>query len=60
MMTYLLFEPENSKAKQALLAMNTDYSKTYNAKPKLKIKEKGDDFSLLEEVLRNKYPYNSH
>lgn len=59
MMTYLLFEPENSKAKQALLAMNTDYSKTYNAKPKLKIKEKGDDFSLLEEVLRNKYPYNS-
>ncbi|WP_177760732.1 tetratricopeptide repeat protein [Flavobacterium sp. I3-2] len=59
LMTYLLFEPENAKAKQALISLNEDYSKTYTAKPKLKIKEKGDDFSLLEEVLRNKYPYNS-
>lgn len=59
LMTYLLFEPNSEKATSALMALNKDYSKTYTSKPVLKISDGKEDFSLLEELLRNKYPYNN-
>ena len=60
LMTYLLFNYEGGEALNALKALNVDYSKYYTVKPELKINEGGDDFHFLEEILRNKFPYNKN
>ncbi len=58
LMTYLLFNYNTQNANEALVALNKDFSRSYVNKPTLKIKEGDDDFAMLEEVLRNKFPYN--
>lgn len=58
LMTFLLFNFDSTSANEALVALNKDFSRSYVNKPTLKIKDGADDFSMLEEVLRNKFPYN--
>lgn len=56
LMSYLAIAPEGAGAEQAILKLNAKFGENYLAKSNLVFSEKGDDFSEIEEILRNQLP----
>lgn len=53
LMSYLILSPNGKFAENAILKMNEKYGENFLSKPSLKLSNSGDDFSELDEILRN-------
>ncbi|WP_298153121.1 tetratricopeptide repeat protein [Flavobacterium sp.] len=56
LMTYLLLEPESSRAGEAIRELNQKFGQNYLDKPKVILSKSGDHFDDLETILRNQLP----
>lgn len=59
LMSYLVLSPTGQYAESSVLQMNNKYGENFLAKPTLKLSASGDDFSELDEILRNQLSLKS-
>ncbi|NUY80709.1 tetratricopeptide repeat protein [Flavobacterium sp. MAH-1] len=59
LLSYLVIAPDGGGAEQAILKLNAKFGENYLSQSNLVFSEKGDDFSEIQEILRNQLALKS-